>query len=126
MKIVDRKTVTHNMGDTRTVQNFNQVLGDKPEKLGLVASLYPDLAITTLTEALKNIFYNKERKSDSFQPINAMAVEREIDVNYITKIMIKQDVSGATPGMNQEPVSIVMEKKYYDKGDTFRGLEVDW
>ena len=28
MKIVNRKTVLHNMGDTRTVQNFNQVFGE--------------------------------------------------------------------------------------------------
>ena len=119
MKIVDRKTVIHNIGDTRTVQNFNQVLGTKPKKLGMVATLFPDLAINILTEALKNIFYNKSKGADSFQPINSMAVEWEIDVNYITKIMIKQDVSGATPGKNKQPVTIVMEKKYFDKGDTF-------
>jgi len=28
MKVVDRKTVTHNMGDTRTVQHFNTLLGE--------------------------------------------------------------------------------------------------
>ena len=51
MKIVDRKTVIHNMGDTRTVQHFNTLLGDKPHKLGLVATMYPDLSITVLTDA---------------------------------------------------------------------------
>ena len=29
MKIVDRKTVLHNLGETRTVQNFNQVFGEQ-------------------------------------------------------------------------------------------------
>lgn len=101
------------MGETRTVQNFNQVFGDKPAKLGLVATLYPDLAINILTEALQNIFYNKGKKANSFQPINAMAVEWVIDVNYIQKIKIEQDVSGPTPGMNKEPITIVLEKKYY-------------
>jgi len=28
MKVVDRKTVIHNMGDTRTVQHFNTLLGE--------------------------------------------------------------------------------------------------
>jgi hypothetical protein len=119
MKIVDRKTVIHNMGETRTVQNFNQVLGDKPHKLGLVATLYPDLAINVLTDALKNIFYNKERGTESFQPINAMAVEWTIDVNYIPKVMIVADVAGATPGLNKQPITMYLEKKYFDKGDTF-------
>jgi hypothetical protein len=107
------------MGETRTVQNFNTVFGDKPQKLGLVATLYPDLAINILTEALQNIFYNKEKKANSFQPINAMAVEWTIDVNYIMKVAIVQDVTVATPGLNKEPVSLVLEKKYYDKNDTF-------
>ena len=72
-----------------------------------------------MTDALHNIFYNKEKKGNSFQPINAMAVEWTIDVNYITKIYITEDVAGTTPGLNKEPVRIVLEKKYYDKNDTF-------
>jgi hypothetical protein len=107
------------MGETRTVQNFNQVFGDKPKKLGLVATLYPDLAINILTEALQNIFYNKEKKANTFQPINAMAVEWTIDVNYIQKVQIVEDVTGATPGLNKEPVRVVLETKYFDKNDTF-------
>lgn len=122
MKIVDRKTVLHNMGDTRTVQNFNHVLGNSPKKLGLVATLYPDLAVNILTDALKNIFYNKQKGQDAFQPINEMAVEWDIDVNYITKIMIVQDVTTANPGLNKQPVTLVLEKKYYDKNDTFDRL----
>jgi hypothetical protein len=117
MKIVDRKTVLHNIGETRTVQNFNEVFGDKPKKLGLVATLYPDLAINILTEALQNIFYNKEKKANSFQPINAMAVEWTIDVNYIHKVMIVADGSGT--GLNKEPVELLLAEKYYDKNDTF-------
>lgn len=119
MKIVDRRTVIHNMGETRTVQNFNHILGDKPKKMGLVATLYPDLAINILTEALKNIFYNKSKGADTFQPINEMAVEWDIDVNYITKIQIVEDVTTVTPGLNKQPINVVMERKYFDKNDTF-------
>ena len=95
---------------------------DKPKKLGLVATLYPDLAINILTEALQNIFYNKDKKANSFQPINAMAVEWTIDVNYIQKIYIVEDVTGSTPGLNKEPIRLVLEKKYYDKNDTLNRL----
>ena len=90
----------------------------------MVATLYPDLAINILTEALQNIFYNKEKKSNSFQPINEMAVEWTIDVNYITKIYIVEDVTVPNPGQNKTPVTLVLEKKYYDKGDTFKTLSI--
>jgi hypothetical protein len=119
MKVVDRKTVVHNMGDTRTVQHFNTLLGDKPHKLGLVATMYPDLAITTLTDALRNVYYNPKSSSSNFQPINSMAVQWDIDVNYIHKVQIVKDINDATPGMNKAPFTIVLEQKYYDKNDTF-------
>ncbi len=91
---------------------------DKPAKLGLVATLYPDLAVNILTDALHNIFYNNKKGSNSFQPINEMAIEWSIDVNYIHKVKIEQDITSATPGLNKEPITLVLESKYYDKGDT--------
>ena len=48
-----------------------------------------------------------------------MAVEWTIDVNYITKIYIVEDVTVSNPGQNKTPITVVLEKKYYDKGDTF-------
>jgi len=119
MKVVDRKTVVHNMGDTRTVQHFNTLLGDKPHKLGLVATMYPDLAITTLTDALRNVYYNPKSSSSNFQPINSMAVQWDIDVNYIHKVSIVKDINDAQPGLNKAPFTIVLAEKYYDKNDTF-------
>jgi len=119
MKVVDRKTVIHNMGDTRTVQHFNTLLGDKPHKLGLVATLYPDLAITILTDALRNVYFNPKGSSSDFTPINAMAVQWDIDVNYIHKVFIVEDVTAAQPGLNKVPFTLVLESKYYDKNDTF-------
>ena len=119
MKVVDRKTVIHNMGDTRTVQHFNTLLGDKPHKLGLVATMYPDLSITVLTDALRNVYYNPKSSSANFQPVNAMAVQWDIDVNYIHKINIVADVTDVTPGLNKLPFIVGLEQKYYDKNDTF-------
>jgi len=119
MKIVDRKTALHNMGESRTVQNFNEVLGDKPHKLGLVATLYPELALPILTDALKNVFFNESKKGDSFTPVNAMAIEWDIDVNYIHKVYISKSVSGSNIGLGKGVVTIYMDQKYYAKNDTF-------
>ena len=48
-----------------------------------------------------------------------MAVEWTIDVNYIMKVQIVEDVAGTNPGVNKEPVQLILEKKYFDKNDTF-------
>ena len=116
MKIVDRNTVVQHMGDTKTVQNFGTLLGEKPHKLGTVVTMYPHLAISTLTDALRNIYY-KPKKAAGFTPINSMAIEWDIDVNFIKKVKITGAISGA--GLNKRVETIVMEERYYDKNDTF-------
>ena len=55
MKIVDRNSIPQNMSSTKTVQNFGTLLGDKPHKLGAVVTMYPHLAISTLTDSLKRL-----------------------------------------------------------------------
>lgn len=107
------------MGNTRTIQHYNTLLGDKPHKLGLVATLYPDLAITVLTDALRNVYFNPKGSSSDFTPINAMSIQWDIDVNYIHKVYIADDVTIANPGLGKQPFTIVLGQKYYDKNDTF-------
>ena len=117
MKIVDRNTVVQHLSDTKTVQNFGRLLGTKPHKLGQVVTMYPDLAISTLTDALKNVYYNPKKDSGSFTPINSMAIQWDIDVNFIKKVKIVGDISGN--GLNKNVETIILEERYYDKNDTF-------
>lgn len=107
------------MGDTRTVQHYSTLLGNKPHKLGLVATLYPELAITTLTDALRNVYFNGKAGKSEFTPINTMAFQWDIDVNYIHKTYIAEDVTIATPGLGGVPFTLILDQKYYDKNDTF-------
>ena len=117
MKIVDRATVVQNMSSTKTIQHFGQLLGTKPHKLGQVVTMYPHLAISTLTDALKNVYYNPKKGSGSYTPINSMAIEWDIDVNFIKKVRIVGDISGT--GVNKKVETILLEERYYDKNDTF-------
>jgi hypothetical protein len=117
MKIVDRSTVAQNLGDTKTVQSFGRLLGSKPHKLGLVVTMYKNLAISTLTDALKNVYYNPKKDSGSFTPINSMCIEWDIDVNFIKKVKIAGTISGN--GLGKKVETILLEEKYYDKNDTF-------
>jgi hypothetical protein len=117
MKIVDRATVVQNMSSTKTVQHFGQLLGSKPHKLGQVVTMYPHLSISVLTDALKNVFYNPKKGSGSYTPINSMAIEWDIDVNFIKKVRIVGNISGT--GANKKVETIMLEERYYDKNDTF-------
>jgi len=117
MKIVDRNTVVQNISDTKTVQNFGALLGSKPHKLGAVVTMYKNLALSTLTDALKNVYYNPKKDGGSFTPINSMIVEWTIDVNFIKRVKIVGNISGN--GLNKNPESIILAERYYDKSDTF-------
>lgn len=117
MKIVDRNSVIQNLGSTKTVEHLGTMLGEKPHKLGTVATMYPQLAITTLTDSLKNIYYNPKKGAGSYTPINSMAIEWKIDVNFIKKVKIVGNISGN--GLNKKVEDIYLEERYYDKNDTF-------
>jgi len=117
MKIVDKAVVVQNMSSTKTVQNFGQLLGLKPHKLGQVVTMYPHLAISVLTDALKNIYYNPKKGSGSYTPINSMAIEWDIDVNFIKKVKVVGAITGT--GVNKVVEKIHLEERYYDKNDTF-------
>lgn len=117
MKVVDRNSVAQHLGDTKTVQNFGTLLGNKPHKLGTVVTMYPHLAISTLTDALKNVYYNPKKEASSFTPINSMCIEWNIDVNFIKKVAIVGAISG--DGVQKGVETIILGERYYDKHDTF-------
>jgi len=115
MRIVDRHTVLENVSSTKTVQNFGTLLGKKPHKMGQVVTMYPELAISNLTEALRNV-YTKKKGSDSFTPISSMTIEWSIKVNFIRKVRIVENVTQADA--DKGIFTLFLAEKYYDKNDT--------
>lgn len=117
MRIIDRETVLSNQSATKTVQNFGKLLHDKPHKLGQVATMKPELSVSLLTDGLRNVYENSKSAKSQYTPVNAMAIEWEIDVNFVKKVKISGAVSGA--GTGGTPVTIQLAERYYDKNDTF-------
>ncbi len=117
MKVVSKAVVAQHMSDTKTVQNFGVLLGDKPHKLGQVVTMYKHLAISNLTESLRNVYY-KPKKAPAFTSINSMCIEWDIDVNFIKKVVITGAISGNGLAKNVE--TIILKERYYDKNDTFK------
>ena len=117
MRIIDRETVLENQSSTRTVQNFGKLLHDKPHKLGQMATMKPELSVSMLTAGLRNDYQNSKTGKSQYTPINALAIEHEIDVNFIKKVKITGNVSST--GTGGSPVTIQLAERYYDKNDTF-------
>jgi len=117
MRIIDQSTVHQNISDTVTIQNMGTMLGNKPHMLNTVVTMYDHLSITTLTEALINVYYNKKQAPNSFTPINSMSMQWKVNPNKIKRVKIVGDISGA--GVGKLPVSIKLEEKYFNKHDVF-------
>jgi hypothetical protein len=113
MRIVDRRFIDKNIATTRTRQHFGSLLGEKPHVMGQVVRMYPRLTISNLTEGLRNVYTNKKQEG-GFTPINSMAVQWTIDVNYIKKVRIVKDAV-PTAGIFE----VHLEEKYYNKNETF-------
>jgi hypothetical protein len=119
MKVVDYRMIPQEiLSSTKTMQSVGSMLGQKPERSRSVVTLYPDLTISSITEALGKVHSKDLSAKDRFTPIRSMSFEWVIKAHMIPKIKIVESCTAS--GQNREEFAIILEKKYYDKGDTFR------
>lgn len=109
-------TIRPEMGQTRTYEDFYKLLGAKPKMMGVVASMYPYLTTSFLTDSLMNVHYNKGNVSQ-FQKINSLYYEWEIDVNFIKRIEMAAAPSG--DGANGSDITMYFKERYYEQNDRF-------
>jgi hypothetical protein len=119
MKVVDYSMIPQDiLSNTKTVQSLGAMLGQKPERSRSVVTLYPELTVSSITEALGKVHSKDLSAKDRFTPIRSMSFEWVIKTHMIPKIKIVEDCTST--GQNREEFPMILEKKYYDKGDTFR------
>lgn len=117
MLVANFTTQVPTMGNTRTYEDFYKFLGVKPERLGVVARLYPQNTAEYLTTSLKNIFYNNAKGGNKFQRLNSLMYEYEIETNQIKRIEF-----AAVPtetGENGSEITMAFKENYYQKYDIF-------
>lgn len=117
MIVASYTTVNPNMSQTRTYEDFYKFLGAKPQRLGLMTRMYPNLTASYLTESLKNIFY-MDHKKEQFKSLDSPYFEWDVDNNYI-----KQVTFAAVPttlGENGEEIIMAFTERYYEKYDIFK------
>lgn len=76
-------TTTITSLETRTYEDFYKFLGTRPERLGIVSRMYPELTAGYLTEALRNVFYRDLKKADKFQSVDSFTYEWEVNFQPI-------------------------------------------
>ena len=114
MLIAKFVTEKPDMAASRTYEDFSKFLGVRPERLGIVSRLYPELTASFLTESLMNVYYN-ENKPSKFKSINALMFEWDIDVQFIERI----EFATAPVQIVGQEYDVTFVKRYYEKYDTF-------
>lgn len=116
MRISGFTTVRPEPHITRTYENFSKFLGQKPARIGLVATLYDQYTITHLTEALMNIYTSEKVSKNSWQRLNEFMFEWDLEVNRIKRVPI---LSMEGTGINAGDIIFRFPENWYQKYDTF-------
>ena len=104
------------MSETQTYEDFYKFLGTRPNRLGVMARLYPELTASFLTESLFNVFY-KSGTPKKFESTNALMFDWETETNHIKRVEFA-DVPTDT-GENGGFIKMAFKERYYEKYDIF-------
>ena len=110
------KSLYDNNMSTRTAEDFFKFLGQKPERLGIISSLYDQYTATYLTEALMNSFAGSNKPA-GFTSIPSFVVEWSIKVSKIKRLRMLAAPEG--DGKYAGDVKFYFDENYYQKYDTF-------
>lgn len=118
MRIVDVSAMPYG-GDTKSLQTLGSLLGLKPDMSKSVVTLYPNLTLSMLTEALGKIYSNgKGTNSKNLTPVKNIAYEWMIKSHQIPLIRFSQDCTEQGVGFGE--FAVYFDKKYYAPHDVFK------
>ena len=115
MKIYNFKTNEPQMGKTRTFEDFYKFIGEKPARMGIVASMYEMYTASYLTESLMNTFRLEKDRQSKYQSINSYAIEWDIEVAFIDRIQFASVPEG--DGAEGTDILFTFNRWYYQKND---------
>ena len=114
MKVVDYNLLPTG-SDTKTMQDLGQVIGMKPEMSKAIVTLYPNLSLQKLTEQLGAVY--KKSGVENLKEIESFAFEWMIKTNQIPRIRFAESSNDTGEGGAEFP--IILEKRFYEKNETF-------
>ena len=116
MRIVDNQVAVKNMSE-KSVQNWGAYIGEAPERLGLVATMYPENTLMNFVDSVLNVYSKSAKKG--FEGSRSTIVEWNIDVDFIKKVFVSMDSIPPNQGVNGEIFSVTFREKYFDPRDVF-------
>lgn len=90
---------------------------ERPHRLGVVSRLYPHLTATFLTEALRNVYYGDNKKSNGFQAVDSTYIEWEVETNYIKRVPI---IAVNGDGSNGSEIVFTFGENFYQLHEIFK------
>lgn len=116
MRISGFSTTRPNMASTRLAEDFMKFIGEKPERLGIVSTLYDQYTATHLTESLMNT-YTLDKGKKGLQSINSYLIEWDINVKKIERHPMVAAPDG--DGLNKSDIKFYFGRECYHKNETF-------
>jgi len=116
MRKVDNQYALKHM-DERSVQNWGDYIGVKPDRLGLVATMYPDNTLMNFVDSVMNV-YSKKQKT-SYEGTNSTIVEWDIETEFIKKVYVAVTNDVSTTSANGAVFQIAFKEKYFEYRDVF-------
>lgn len=99
---------------TRTYEDFYRLMGDFPERLGIMAKLYVNNTSTFITEAVGNVF-RRDTKKPEFTRLDVMSFEWGIETNQIKRVEFALPPVG--DGADGSEIIMTFTENYYNAQD---------
>lgn len=119
MIVANFTSIKPEMAHSRTYEDFSKLIGERPERLGIVSRMepYEKMTASYLTEGMGNIMKNGEKSGSKYQKINSLMFEWEVEQNHIEYIPFACDVT--CDGENGMEIPMAFSRRYYEVDETF-------
>lgn len=119
MIVANFTSIKPEMAHSRTYEDFSKLIGERPERLGIVSRMkpYEKMTASYLTEGMGNVMKNGEKSGSKYQKINSLMFEWEIEQNHVEYISFACDVT--CDGENGMEIPMAFTRRYYELDETF-------
>lgn len=111
-------SMVRNGADTKTMMDLGKVIEMKPHLSRTIVTMYPNLSLSNLTEALGRVYSKESVRGKRLQEIDSFSFEWMIKKNQIPTIEFAEDCNETGEGGAE--VRAILKQKYYDPHDTFK------
>jgi hypothetical protein len=117
MRIINYQSIPSFAGQTKTARTFGAWLGEKPANLQSAVLIKPHYTANMLLDAIGSV-YQKPATQNEYEDIKAMSFQWQVSTERLTKVYFSESCTDS--GTSKRTVHVILDRKYYDKGDTFR------